>query len=147
MRVRVFVKKQRRVDRLTYEQQDMLRLGTVGVASVIQRVQSGRNAEDQPAKPLTKSYAIRKTKRGRGNRRNLTYTGSMLRELTVRTVSENQAKAALSTRENRDIKARANERIEQWLAFSRTNIQAVKRAAQILLQTTVKRRMLKDFLG
>jgi hypothetical protein len=110
----------------------MFKIGTVGVAAVKNRVQAALGPVDQPARPLTKRYAIRKTKLGKGNRRNLTFSGNLLRNLQVRTVSENRARAGLSTRKER-IKAWANQRIEPWLVFSAKNKAAVVEAARRLV--------------
>ena len=77
-------------------------------------------------------YAIRKTKMGKGNRRNLMLTGDMLRNFQVRTVSENKAKASNSTRKDR-IKAWITQKIEPWVVFSPKNREAVQQTAQQVL--------------
>src|SRR5512142_1096945 len=99
--VRIWQKKQIRLDRLNFRQNQMFKIGNVGAAAVKNRVGAALGPADSAAKPLTKAYAIRKTRLGRGNRRNLIYTGDMLRNLQVRTVSENKARAGLSTRRDR----------------------------------------------
>lgn len=128
-RVRIWQKKKIVVDRLGFKQFQMLKLGTVGVAAVKQRVQAGLGPEDAAAKGLTRRYAIRKSMLRLGNTRNLTFTGQMLNNLQVRTVSEKEARAGLSTRIDR-IKAQANQNIEPWLVFSPRNQDAVKQAAK-----------------
>lgn len=130
--VRIWQKKQIRLDRLNFRQQQMFKIGNVGVAAVKNRVGAALGPNDSPAKPLTKRYAIRKTRLGKGNRRNLTFTGDMLRNFQVRTVSENRAKASLSTRKDR-IKAWVNQKIEPWVVFSPKNRAAVLEAAQRVL--------------
>ena len=130
--VRVYVKKQVRIDRMTIRQQQMLKVGTVGVAAVKNRLAASQGANDTAAKPLTKRYAIWKTKRGKGNLRNLYLTGEMLRNFQVRTVSENKAKASNSTRKNR-IKAWITSKIEPWVVFSPKNREAVRAAASKVL--------------
>ncbi len=122
--VRIYQKKQIRIDHLTIRQTQMLKVGTVGVAAVKNRVSAALGPNDSTAKPLTKRYAIRKTKLGKGNRRNLTLTGAMLRNFQVRTASENRAKATNSTRKDR-VKAWVNQKIERWVVFSPRNRQAV----------------------
>jgi hypothetical protein len=144
--VRIWQKKQIRLDRLNFKQTQMFKVGTVGVAAVKNRVQNTLGPADSPAKPLTKRYAIRKTRLGLGNRRNLTFTGGMLRNLAVRTVSENRAKADLSTRKDR-IKAWANQKIEPWLVFSPKNRSAVAEAARRMFRESVKRLVVQRFLG
>ncbi len=98
----------------------MFKIGNVGVASVKNRLARAQSGEDCPAKPLTKNYAIRKTRMGKGNRRNLMLTGDMLRNFMVRTVSEDKAVASNSTRKDR-IKAWINNKIEPWAVFSPKN--------------------------
>ena len=106
--VRIYQKKQIRLDRLNFRQTQMFKIGNVGVAAVKNRLSAAQGPTDGSAKPLTKRYAIRKTKLGKGNRRNLSFTGDMLRNFLVRTVSENKAKASNSTRKDR-IKAWINQ--------------------------------------
>jgi len=127
--VRIWQKKQIRFDRLNFKQHQMFKVGNVGVAAVKNRVGAALGPSDAPAKPLTKRYAIRKTRLGKGNRRNLTLTGDMLRNFMVRTVSENRARAGLSTRKDR-IKAWVNQKIEPWVVFSPKNRAAVLEAAR-----------------
>lgn len=131
-RIKVYVKRQLRIDRLNFEQRHMLGLGTLGLNDVKQRVRGLRNTDDLPVKKLSKRYAIQKTKRGLGNRRNLTVTGDMLRNFTVRTVSVNEARASM-TRAKEKIKARANQKNEEWAAFSPRNQKNVTIAGQKLL--------------
>jgi len=144
--VRIWEKKQIRLDRLNFKQREMFKLGTVGVAAVKNRVQAALGPSDAPAKPLTKRYAIWKTKRGKGNRRNLTFTGDLLRNFQVRTVSERQAKAGLSTRKDR-LKAWANQKLEPWMVFSPKNRAAVLEATRRVLAEMAPRLVLERFLG
>jgi len=130
--VRIWQKKQIRLDRLNFKQHQMFKIGNVGVAAVKNRVGAALGPSDAPAKPLTKRYAIRKTRLGKGNRRNLTLTGDMLRNFMVRTVSENRARAGLSTRKDR-IKAWVNQKIEPWVVFSPKNKLAVVEAMRRVL--------------
>jgi hypothetical protein len=144
--VRIWFKRQLRVEHLSFRQRQMLTIGTVGVAAVKNRVTAALGPEDTPAKPLTKRYAIWKTKRGRGNRRNLTFTGDMLRNFQVRTVSENRARAGLSTRKDR-IKAWVNQKIEPWIVFSPKNKAAVVEAARRVLNELKPRLLIERALG
>ena len=144
--VRVYQKKQIRLDRLNFRQAQMFKIGNVGVAAVKNRAQAAQGPTDAAAKPLTKRYAIRKTKLGKGNRRNLTFSGDMLRNLMVRTVSEKAAKAGLSTRKDR-IKAWANQKIEPWLVFSPKNKAAVVEATRRVLNEVKQRLLVERALG
>lgn len=144
--VRIFQKKQIRLDRLNFRQHQMFKIANVGVAAVKNRVTAAQGADDGAAKPLTKRYAIQKTKLGLGNRRNLIFTGNMLRNLAVRTVSEGSAKAGLSTRKDR-IKAWVNQKIQPWLVFSAKNRAATVEAARRVFQESVKRLLIERFLG
>jgi hypothetical protein len=130
--VRVFYKKQVRIDQMNFRQQSMLKIGTVGVAAVKNRLAAAQGPTDSSAKPLTKRYAIRKTQLGKGNRRNLMMTGDMLRNFQVRTVSDNRAKASNSTRKDR-LKAWLNQKIEPWVVFSPKNKAAVAESARRVL--------------
>jgi hypothetical protein len=49
---------------MTFRQQAMFKIGTVGVAAVKNRVTAAQGPTDASAKPLTKRYAIQKTKLG-----------------------------------------------------------------------------------
>jgi len=144
--VRIWEKKQIRLDRLNFKQREMFKIGNVGVAAVKNRVQAALGPSDAPAKPLTKRYAIWKTKRGKGNRRNLAFTGDLLRNFQVRTVSERQAKAGLSTRKDR-IKAWANQKLEPWVVFSPKNRAAVVEATRRVLAEMAPRLVLERLLG
>lgn len=145
--VRIWFKRQLRVDHLNFRQFQMLKLGTVGLAQVKNRLASGRGPADAPAKPLTRRYAIFKSKRLRRRAvRDLSLTGSMLRNLSVRTVSEKAAKASLTSRKDR-IKGLANERIEPWLVFSLANRAAVAEAARRIFREMLPRLVVERFLG
>ncbi len=144
--VRVWQRKKLVIDKLSFAQVQMFKIGNVGVAAVKNRVVAALGPADSPAKPLTKRYAIRKTKLGRGNRRNLTLTGDMLRNLQVRTVSEKAAKAGLTSRKDR-IKAWANQRIEPWLVFSPKDKASVVEATRRVFEEMKKRLLLERSLG
>ena len=144
--VRVYVKKQIRLDRMSFRQQSMFKIGTEGVASVKSRLAAAQGPGDSSARPLTKRYAIQKTKMGKGNRRNLMLTGSMLANFQVRTVSENSAKASNSTRKDR-LKAWINQKIEPWVVFSPRNKAAAAAAARQVLEEMKPRLLLEKTLG
>jgi hypothetical protein len=145
--VRIWHKKQLRVDHLNFRQFQMVKLGTVGLAAVKNRLAAGLGPSDGPAKPLTKRYAIYKSKvLRRKATRDLSLTGSMLRNLTLRTVSEKAAKASLTSRKER-VKGLGNLRIEPWLVFSPANRAAVIEAARRIFQENVKRLVFERFLG
>lgn len=144
--VRVYVRKQLRLDRLNFKQRQMYELGGVGVAAIKQRLAAARGPTDAPAKPLTKRYAIYKTRLGKGNRRNLRLTGDLLDNFQVRTVSENRAKATVSTRKNR-IKAWVNQKREPWMVFSPSNKLTVIEAARRILAAMTPRLVLERALG
>ncbi|MBS1877712.1 MAG: hypothetical protein JSU00_31160 [Acidobacteria bacterium] len=144
--VRIYQKKQIRLDLLNVRQTAMFKIGNVGVAAVKNRLTAAQGPTDSPAKPLTKRYAIWKTKRGKGNRRNLTFTGDLLRNFQVRTVSENRAKASVSTRKDR-IKAWVNQKIEPWVVFSPKNTAAVVEATRRVLRELRPRLLLERSLG
>jgi hypothetical protein len=144
--VRVYQKKQLRLDLLNFRQRQMYELGAAGVAAVKARLAAAQGPEDSAAKPLTKRYAIWKTRKGKGNRRNLTFSGDLLRNFQVRTVSENRAKASVSTRKDR-IKAWVNQKIEPWVVFSPRNRQAVIEVARHVVGEMKQRLALERVLG
>ena len=144
--IRIYQKKQIRLDRLNFRQAQLFKIGNVGVAAVKNRLVAAQGPADSPAKPLTKRYAIQKTRLGKGNRRNLSFTGDMLRNLMVRTVSEKAAKAGLSTRKDR-IKAWANQKIEPWLVFSPQNRTVVFEATRRVFEEMKQHLKLERLLG
>jgi hypothetical protein len=139
--VRIWQKKQLRLDTLTFKQQDMVTIGSTGLLSVFKRLSQARGPEDAAAKPLTKRYAMYKSRMRKGNRRDLKLTGKMLGNLSLRTVSDNRANASLTSRKER-VKGMANMKREPWLVFSPINRQAVmEKAREVLL--LAKQRILK----
>jgi hypothetical protein len=144
--VRIWQKKRLVIDHLNFRQHQMFKIGNVGLAVVKNRVTAALGPNDAPAKPLTRRYAIRKTRLGLGNRRNLTFTGDMLRNLSLRTVSEKSAKAGLTSRKDR-IKAWANQKREQWLVFSPKNKAAVVDAARRVLSEVKSRLLVERAMG
>src|ERR1035437_5261921 len=131
--VRVFYKKQVRIDRMNFRQQAMLKVGTVGVAAVKNRLAASLDSHDAPSKPLTKWYSRRKTRLGLVDKRDLTFTGDMLRNFQVRTVTDNKAKANNSSRKGR-LKAWINQKIEPWVLFSPKNQKATQESAAKVLK-------------
>ena len=75
--VRIYQKKEVRLDRLNVRQTQMFKIANVGVSTVKNRLAAAQGPNDGPAKPLSRYYAIRKTKMGKGNRRNLMLTGEL----------------------------------------------------------------------
>lgn len=144
--VRVYQKRRLRLDLLNFKQRQMYDLGSTGVDTVKARVAAAQGPEDSAAKPLTVRYAKWKSRQGGSNRRNLTFTGNLLRNFQVRTVSEGRAKANLSTRKDR-IKGRANQAIEPWMVFSPKNRQAVLEKGQKTLAQLKSRLLIEKHLG
>lgn len=129
-RIRVYVKKKLIVGSLAFRPQQMYKLGQVGTLEVKKRAGSGVNADDSPARKLTKGYAIFKTRKFRKKAiRDLTLSGQMLHNLQVRTVSNISADARNSTRKDRE-KANSNQRVEPWMLFSRNNQRVVHQESQ-----------------
>lgn len=144
--VRIWQKKQIRLDHLPFRQRDMVQIGSAGLLAVKKRIATAQGPDDSPAKPLTKRYAIHKSKLRKGNRRDLWLTGRMLKNLTLRSVSENSSKAALTSRKER-IKGLANAKIQPWLVFSPKNRQAVTEAARRVFQEGIQRLIVEQWLG
>ncbi len=144
--VRVYQKRQLRLDLLNFKQRQMYDLGTAGVDTVKARLAAAQGPEDSAAKPLTVRYAKWKSRQGGSNRRNLSFSGDLLRNFQVRTVSEGRAKANLSTRKDR-IKGRANQAIQPWMVFSPLNRQAVLEKAQKTVEEMKSRLLIERKLG
>ncbi len=144
--VRIYQKKEVRLDRLNIKQAQMFKIGNVGLASVKNRLAAAQGPNDGAAKPLSRYYAIRKTKMGKGNRRDLMLTGDMLRNFMVRTVSENKAKASNSTRKE-CVNAWITNRIEPWAVFSPKNRLVVQQTAQQVLNEIAPRLAIERSLG
>ena len=123
----------------------MFKIGNVGLASVKNRLAATQGPNDGAAKPLSRYYAIRKTKMGKGSR-DLMLTGDMLRNFMVRTVSENKAKASNSTRKDR-VKAWITNKIEPWAVFSPKNRLVVQQTAQQVLNEIAPRLAIERSLG
>lgn len=161
--VRVWQKKKLRLDMLTFRQRDMYAIGMAGTNSVVKRVLEAKGPADGPAKPLSKRYAIYKSRVHKGNRRNLSLTGQMLNSLKVRTVTDNRAIATLGRGrriENRTVKYRKksgagaqryldnrdvgqnNQKREPWLVFSPVNRRVVMEKARQVLAVAKKRMLL-----
>ena len=145
-RVRIYQKKQLIFNQLSFRHQDMVKIGTVGVAAMKNRLEAARGPSDGSAKPLTKRYAIYKTRLGKGNRRNLRLTGRMLNNFMLRTVTEKSAKASLTSRKER-IKGWANQKIEPWVVLSPKNQTAVREAARRVLAEAKDRLLVERWLG
>jgi hypothetical protein len=136
--VRIWQKKKLHLDPLTFRQRDMVQVGSAGLLSVFKRLSSAQGPNDGPAKPLCSSYQRYKTRRHMPGVRNLRLTGDMLRNLTLRTVTDNSAKAALTSRKEID-KGRGNTKREPWLVFSPQNRAAViEKAKQIFREATAR---------
>jgi hypothetical protein len=126
-RVRVFFRRKLRFDLLDFDRQRMFRIGNFGLAEVRRRIDRAVGPEDGKVKPLSKSYAVRKSRAGLGNTRNLRgfgKGGNMLDNLKVRTVALNEVRAFFSLQRNRD-KAAGNERREPFLVFSPRNVRRI----------------------
>ncbi len=135
--VRIWQGKKLRLDRLTFPQKAMVEIGSAGVLDVKRRLSQAQGPTDGPAKPLGKGYAIYKSRMRRGNRRNLFLTGDMLRNLTLRTVGDNSARAGL-TKEKERIKGWNNMKKEIWCVFSPANVAATTRKAREVFGRMVK---------
>ena len=147
--VRVFFRKKLALDRLTIPQRAMYEVGQAGVFSIAERLSKGLGPNDTRAKPLAKKYAIWKTRKGKGNKRDLFFTGQLLRDLRVRTVRDNRVfasvgagsrveKRTIATIDKRYTRKGQNERFlnnkdvgkvnqerEPWCVFSPANKQII----------------------
>jgi hypothetical protein len=143
--IKCYVKRRLELGRLNFSQRQMFLLGNIALGNVMNRISLAQGPADTPAKPLKKPYAIRKTKYGLGNKRNLYYTGRMKRAVSVRSVSETSARAFPTTRHAR-LAGHANTRIEPWLVYSPKNRMAVVKSANIFFMQNARRLALEKAL-
>jgi hypothetical protein len=68
----------------------MAQLGNLGVDTIKNRASKVVGSDDVPMKRLSKGYAIKKTRLGKGNKRNLVLTGDMMDALSVRYATEDE---------------------------------------------------------
>ena len=163
--IRVIQKGKPVFQQLSFRQQDMVRLATVGVASILERTRLGRGPTDGPAKPLSQSYARFKLRRGLIPRRDLRgtgmfpvkargrgaklkkavtrFVGHMMDNLSVRTVSDNIATAGFTTLAART-KAQANNQREPFLVWSPKNRAAVMEAARQIFRAATDKLLRKS---
>jgi hypothetical protein len=113
----------------SFERRQMLALGLFAVNQIKSRVKRSVGSDDSPFKPLSKGYAIQKTKAGHGNRRDMTFSGEMLNAFSVRYADASQVRMDITTTMGR-IKAWANEERTPWYGFSRFDQAAIIREAQ-----------------
>jgi hypothetical protein len=153
--VRIYVRKQIRLDRLNFSQRNMYTLGQVTLRSVLNRVSHARNAQDQAAAPL-KNEIWKRIKMSRGLRpiRDLRGTGMMtqktgnkkgrlknvghlLDQILVRSVSNNTANIEEPSTQYGRWKARAKAN-RAMLMLSPSNRRDVINAFQQVLNAAVK---------
>lgn len=144
--IRIWAKKQLRLEMLTFRQREMVEVGAAGLLSVFKRLSAAQGPNDSAAKPLTVPYARYKSKLRKGNRRDLKLTGAMLSNLKLRTVSDNSARAGLTSRKER-IKGLANMKREPWLVFSPKNKAAVVEKFRTVLNERIKRMVISKNTG
>jgi hypothetical protein len=142
-RVQVYVKRRLRLDLLNFEQRQMYEVGKYGLDQVLDRISSAINTNDAPSKPLRFKYAQQKSRRGLSNRRDLTYSGAMLGNLSVRTVSRNFVRVGMTSELQRK-KARANERREPFAAFSPQDQESVFGFARLIMVREKLPRLVKQ---
>lgn len=109
MAVKVQVKRSVRIKGPCLDNGALTRIGTVMVDSVKERIAKGIDADGKSAKPLSKSYAIFKTKSLKKNRgigtnrpiRDLSLTGKSLQNYSLRKAIDNVIRADATTRDAR----------------------------------------------
>lgn len=122
---------------LDFDYRQMYSVTQYGKDLIVSRVKAGLNVNDQPFKPLTKRYAIQKSKLRKGNRRNLTLTNDMLSNVSVRSVSEKEGRIDL-TKANERMKARINEQIDPWWGWSTKDLAKLTQAAAAIFDGNVQ---------
>lgn len=130
----------------SYERRQMLALGQFAVSTVKARVARGVGSDDSPFPGLTKRYAIKKNRAGYGNKRNLSFTGEMLRAFSVRYADATQVRMDITTRHGREA-ANGNEKRTPWYGFSRFDESAIIREAQAEFGKSVAQFRARAFRG
>ncbi len=116
----------------------MLILGEHGVNVVKQRVEKGIGSDDRPMSALKPSYQRFKQRRsGREPIRNLTLSGRMLDNFTVRSVSDREVRMDITGSKER-IKARANERRAAWFGWSPRDLASIITVARRAFHESVE---------
>ena len=111
-----------------------LQILEVGLKSMKARLAGAIDQNDAPTKPLTKRYAIRKTRAGKGNRRDLRLTGALLDGIKPRYADDFRAVADATGRLGR-IKARI---YRDLLKFSPRDQVAMGRISTVLFKQNVQ---------
>jgi len=169
--VNIYVKRQIRLDLLSFKQRQMYDLGNAALGSIKERVARAYGPNDAPAPPL-KSESWKRIKKHFGGRPirdlegngmmlqstirhyrdkrskgkfkiNLQYVGHLMDQLSVRKVSDNQAFIVEPTTVAGRIKARGN---REMLGFSPRNCAVIYQAATKILGELTKK-MVKAVMG
>lgn len=131
----------------------MKALGDIAIGVIKDRVSRGIGSDDAPMKPLSgkrsaifnangkfarqrAGYAEWKQKRGGQPIRDLTLTGAMLRNFTVRSVSETQVRMDITSQKER-VKARANEQRSPWFGWSPRDLIEITAAGERLFKKNI----------
>lgn len=114
----------------------MGQIGAAGLKAFKERVGRAIGVDDAPAKPLTKRYARFKSKHGKGNRRNLQFTGDMLNNLTIRSATERQVRVAFTKTKERQ-KALANQRRSEFMPWAQSDSETVFEVARRIFKEEV----------
>jgi hypothetical protein len=136
--------------------QQMYQLGLFAIAVMRERVSRGIGSSDAPMKPLSEhkgrrwsksrgewveygrgtGYRFRKVRSGGKGIRDLTLTGSMLGNISVRSVSERQVRIDITSSRER-MKARANEIRSPWWGWSANDLARITLAARQLFRLNI----------
>lgn len=114
-----------------------LKILGVGLKSIKARLARAVGQDDAPTEPLTKRYAIRKTRAGKSNRRDLNLTGQLLEGIKPRYSDDYRAIADATGRKGR-MKARL---YRDLLMFSPRDQVDMGRIATVLFKESVQRTM------
>jgi hypothetical protein len=116
-----------------FTSEQMLTIGNALATSVIKRIKTGKNANDEPSKPLKGAkkhyvpYARYKQNRGLQPIRDWVYSGRTLRSLKVLSVSENGGKVGFTDQRANSIATYIN-KIDRAFGISPTDRLALNNA-------------------
>ena len=114
----------------------MAELGRIGEKTIKERASRCIGSDDLPMRPLSKGYAIKKSKQGKGNKPNLSYSGEMLNALSAGFATERGVRVSITTRHGR-LAASGNEARSPWWGWSPKDVETIIRRAHELFRDSI----------
>ena len=109
---------------VAFSRDQMAQIGSFGLEKLKRRVSFGIGSNDAAMPGLQVGYQRLKARRVGSSLRDLKFTGRMLDDLKIQSVSESSVRMDITTALSR-IKARTNEQRSPWLSFSPSDEAAI----------------------